>query len=487
MERNARTYFSSQAASAKNFLRLSPRNRVRPKKFPARRAWAAHLRAFRAVSCAAATAIAGNLTWSTTAHADDKAWTSKGEISFESRWFPENELSAIDPASGAPFKLDPTTDDYGVGMLGRAEAAANYNAWRLKGRAFGRVDAVDEQRSALVVEEAWAQYGGDWGQLRVGADIINWTATEAFHPADIINARNLDSDFENLEKLGEPMVALTIKVGKGRIVAMGMPFYTEPIMPSPRSRLSFAPGLPVRPRRLQLNTSGELTDKNFGGQGALQIAQTFGPADIAIHAVHHLDRYQPVYVTGPVAGPAGALLFQTVTQVGLTYAQSLGSFLTKLELGYRYFHRPAAAAVPLVGPLDNRDHAQMAVGGEYMHTHPNSFDSTILIEGQFYAGIENKLQRRALGLFQRDVLVGYRLAFNDIKDKSILLLGIFDLENAGELMASVAYQQRLSDVWGIEASARAMHAPNPNPLLPPTGIENLRRADQVRLALTRYF
>lgn len=419
--------------------------------------------------------------------AEDKAWTSKGELSFESRWFPENELTAIDPASGAPFKLDPTTDDYGVGMLGRAETAANYDEWRLKGRAFGRVDAVDEQRSVLVVEEAWAQYGGDWGQLRLGADVINWTATEAFHPADIINARNLDSDFENLEKLGEPMAALTIKAGNGRIVAMGLPFYTEPIFPSPRSRLSFAPGLPIRPGRLQMNTSGELTKKDFGGQGALQIAQTFGSADIALHVVHHLDRYQPLYVTGPAGGPLGSLLFQTVTQAGLTYAQSLGSFLTKLEFGYRYFHRPEVALLPVVGPLDQRDHAQIAVGGEYSHTHANSFDSTILLEGQLYAGIENKLQRRALGLFQRDALVGYRLAFNDIKDKSILLLGIFDLENAGELMASIAYQQRLSDVWGIEASARAMHAPEPNPVLPNTGLESMRRADQVRLALTRYF
>lgn len=403
-------------------------------------------------------------------------WKSKGELSFDSRWFPENE----------PAALDPTTDDYGIGMVGRAEAFYRHEDWRAKARAFGRVDAIDEQRSVVVVEEAWIDLSRKNIRLRVGADIVNWTATEAFHPADIINARNFDSDFEYLEKLGEPMAVVSANLGGGKLTAYGMPFYTEPILASPRSRLNFAPGLPIRPGRLQMNTRGELTTKDFGGQGALHYIRTFGSADIAIYAVHHLDRLQPLYVTAGTTNPVGALLFQTVSQAGLTYQHAIGMLLAKLEFGYRYFHRPASGVTPFV-PLDDRDHAQIAAGLEYTHTHPNSVDSTFMLEGQVYAGQQNQLQRRSLGLFQRDILLGYRVAFNDVKDKAIVALGIFDLENAGELMASIGYSQRLSDVWGLSATARVMHAPDPDPLLPPTGLETLRHADQLRLSITRYF
>ena len=418
-------------------------------------------------------------------------WSSRGELAFESRVFPEPELSYTDPRSGTLRPLDPTTEDYGVGMAGTAELGVKSTHWRGKARAFGRADVVDTERSVLILEEGWAELRGDWGRLRVGADVVNWSATEAFHPADVINARNVDSNFERPEKLGEPMVALSINVGNGSLTGYGMPFYTESILPTPHSRLSFAPGLPERPGRLQLNSAGNLTSGDFGGQGALLASQTFGSADIAVHVIHHLDRTQPVYVPPALAllgsVPYGAVLYQTVTQSGLTYQQALGGLLTKLEFAYRYFHRPTDYHARLVGALDERDHAQLALGFEYTVNHPAGLDSTFLLEGQSYLGPQDYQQRRALGLFQNDVLLGYRLAFNDIHNRSLMLLAIGDVENPGELVASLSYAQRLSDVWGISGSARLLHAPSPDPTRMPTGLEALRRADQLNLSLTRYF
>ena len=109
-------------------------------------------------------------------------------------------------------------------------------------RVYGRIDHYDRRRSTAGpgrgLRAGWAANGCACASA---LDIVNWTATEAFHPADVINARNLDSDLENLEKLGEPMVALQLGPFEETIaVAAVHALRSKPLFPSPRSRLSFA-------------------------------------------------------------------------------------------------------------------------------------------------------------------------------------------------------------------------------------------------------
>src|SRR5690606_16742487 len=98
---------------------------------------------------------------------------------------------------------DSNTRDSGASVAARIDA--RYRGETINGRArvFGRADQVDPSRSQAIVEEAWAGWDSGDLQLRLGAQLLNWTATEAFHPADIVNSRNLDSNLENFEKIGE--------------------------------------------------------------------------------------------------------------------------------------------------------------------------------------------------------------------------------------------------------------------------------------------
>jgi hypothetical protein len=175
---------------------------------------------------------------------------------------------------------DAVTHDQGLALSGRLEVEHEADASRARLRVLGRVDATDEERASLVLEEAWVQAEAGWLRLRVGADLLNWTATEAFHPADVMNSRNLDSDLENLEKLGEPMVAATVRLGDGSLALYYMPAHLRPLFPSPRSRLSFAPGLGLG-RRWVMDRDGDISDEDFHHQVAARLAQQIGTTSTA--------------------------------------------------------------------------------------------------------------------------------------------------------------------------------------------------------------
>jgi hypothetical protein len=417
------------------------------------------------------------------ARAQDSPWSSRGEVALESRAFWEGERSA---------DVDAITPDQGLGLLGRLEVRHRHGRFEEKVRAFGRLDHYDEGRSTFIVEEAWGQAQGERWRLRLGADVINWTATEPFHPADVINARNWDSDLENFEKVGEPMAAVQVRLFEGTTLsAFYMPRYTATRPTSRRSRLHFGlPGLPLPPRAL-VDRNGAFTDSDWGHQGAVSVRQVFGGADLNLHAIEHMDRSQPWPST-----LMPALVYQTVRQVGGTYQHVLGPFIVKLEGAYRAFVDLAAPEDSSYGVPPERDHGAVAAGLEYGLAHERGSESTFILEGQALIGPRDPAVRRALTPFQRDVLAAYRYALNDEAGRELMagvLLdldearGLFDADRGAEYVVTLSYQQRLGETWTVKAGLRLFQAQAPPEMEVPRGLQALRHADHVRLTLTRHF
>jgi hypothetical protein len=406
--------------------------------------------------------------------------TSKGELAVEGRAFPDddNEL----------------THDQALGLFGRLEARHQHAPFEEKLRAYGRLDHYDDRRSTLVLEEAFVQVRQGRVRLRVGADIVNWTATEAFHPADVINARNLDSDLESLEKVGEPMVAGQVTVAEGTTAAlMVMPVYMETLLPSPGSRLSLAPGLDVQGRRALYDRQGHFTDNHFGPQLAFRLQQVLGQADLSVHALEQMDRLQPL-VGWDIAQGRPVPIYLTVRQVGGTYQHVLGPVIVKLEAAYRWFVTPVDADAPVVpldvtapvpapAPFTDRDHGTVALGLEYGIPHAGGGDSTLLLEGQAVLGARDAATRAQLTPFQRDLFAGYRLALGDEDSKELVLGTIVDLERRGEFLVNVSYQQRLGETFSVRAGLRIFAARDDAAY----GLRPLRQSDHLRLTLTRHF
>ena len=365
---------------------------------------------------------------------------SRGSVSVESRVFEPDEVE--------------DTEDVGLALTTRLEIKVRPQPWTFAIRGLARLDAIDDTRNIVALEEAFVGYSAGRLNVNVGSQILNWTATEAFHPSDIINSRNFDSDLENLEKLGEPMVEVQLQVLQGALSLYYMPLRISPNLVPASSRLSLVPlGIELGDT-LWVSRNGKKSEAAFAHQGAVHFSQTVGSADIAVHVVDHSDRHQPTFTFDAETGEVRPT-FHSVTQIGLTYVQVFGSLLVKVEAARRSFRSPDPDSAPDVTSIPT--HEQVAAGVEYGWITSAGHSATLIAEGQ--AILEDRETRRALHLFQGDALVGYRHAFNDEKGRELLLVFITDVERPYEYVAGLRYGQRLSDTWSIGGTARSLRLP----------------------------
>lgn len=404
-------------------------------------------------------------------------FSSKGEITFESRLFSADDNSK--------------TKELGYGLASRLEGSNYHGKFEERFRIFSRNDEQDSSRSVLIVEEAFIAYTTNKWSLKLGNQILNWSATEAFHPADIINSRNFDSNIENAEKFGEPMLQFNYLLDSGSFNLYLMPYLTQVKLPANTNRLSFQSTRSLTLKEgVWLERDGTLSDDNFAPQFAVKYDITFGSADFAFYYLQMIDRFfTGSAVERTLSIPTAATpIFLPINQFGFTYQHALDSGLVlKVETAYKDFVNPDQKfSYPAGSLIDYKrpDHVQVAWGGEYGLPHQDGTESTFVLEGQHFIGTTAS-ERIALGFFQHDILLGHRYAFNDINSKEIFTSFIFDLERDNEYLFSVNYSQRLSDVWGIKTGLRIIEAPIKDKTA--TGLENLDQSNYVTLNLTRYF
>jgi len=428
---------------------------------------------------AKAVALASVLTAVTTAPAaaDELEVSSQGEVGAEARIF-----------------LPGTEGDLGnVSGIARLYLELEYDDFELNLRGFGRHDGIDRKRSALFPEEAFLEYKNNPVRVRLGYQLLNWTATEAFHPADIINARYLDGNVQNPEKLGELMGAFRYKFLDGNVEAYVMPLFTSPVFPSEDSRFRFGPLGVALGETLVLDRDGTLEDDPWFLQWGARVQQSIFGADVSLHFIRHIDRSLPL-VTLTDDGNGGltpGLVFQALTQVGGTYQQVWGPIIVKVEAAYRDFENPTESEREMLPPeplfsVPDRDHTLVAVGLEYGLPHDDG-ESTFLLEGQYAIGFPDEEEAPGqLLLFGSDVLAGYRYAFNDVDDKTITASVIIDIEEPEQIFGNVAYQQRIGEEWRGELGFRLINFPAADPNNP-QGPENLDDANYFYTSLIRFF
>lgn len=382
---------------------------------------------------------------------------------------------------------DDATEDYGFGVAARLEASHDHRPFEEQLRVFVRADVLDETRAVAVVEEAYVGWKARPVRLRVGYQIVNWTATEAFHPADVINSRNYDSRLENPDKLGEPMVELRVRLLEGSISAYYMPFRIAPRLPAPSSRLSPLPAGVQIGGELWAGRDRSVGDGLVEHQWAVQVRQTFGDADLSLHVVQQQDRSQPTQVVDVQSGQV-RLLYHFVTQVGGTYLQVFDALVLKVEAAHREFGFPDEDPSRYVLiQREQLDQTHIAAGVEYGWGYGGGSEGVVLVEGQYVHTYDDaQTIEPELPPFQRDVLVGYRHIFNDEAGTWLQAGLIVDLEDPEEMLAAVQFKRRLSDVWSLDANLRWVNAPPPSDRQP-TGLERWDEAHELNVTLARYF
>ncbi len=325
---------------------------------------------------------------------------------------------------------------------------------------FGRIDAVDAERTHADIRELKLDYAtGPWA-FRVGADTVFWGKTEAVHLVDVINQTDQVEDLDDEDRLGQPMVRVAYLADVGEFSAYYLPFFRERTFAGDRGRLRSDP--PV-------DDSDAIYDggwEEWTPAAAVRFAGVFGDVDLGLSGFYGLGR-DPSFVFRN-----GALrpFYEPIAQVGLDAQYTSGATLWKLE----------ALGRALEKNRNFEDEDFVAATGGLEHTlfgvAESNADLGLILE---YA-IDSRLGD-ASTIFQNDAILGARLALNDPADSTLLLTGAIDARSA-ETNLRLEASRRLGEDFSVSLEGQGFVNTDPDGLA-----ASLKRDSYLRVKLTYFF
>lgn len=378
-----------------------------------------------------------------------------GEATAEARWFVH---ATPDPRQDQADRSITATLDY-------------FRDWDKTRQRFavslrGRVDSDDGERSKWELDELYWRYQWRRASISVGVDRVFWGVTEALHLVDIVNQTDLVESPDGEDKLGQPMLRLTLSPRWGTWDFFVLPRFRERTFPGRGGRLR-------GPFRIAADEAQyESQDGKTHVDLALRYSHYIGNVEFALSHFSGTDRaplFVPAIGSNPLAPARIAPFYYLTDQTGLETTLVAGNWLWKLE------------AVSRRDPLAGRYGA--ATGGfEYSFYGIGGTNSDLGVIAEYqYDSRNDPLNGFANGAFDDDLVLGARWALNDFAGSEVLLLVSRDLANNGQL-ASLEASRRLNNDWRVALEARQFSADTPaDPLL------LFDREDYWQLSITRFF
>ncbi len=317
---------------------------------------------------------------------------------------------------------------------------------RIVASLFGRYDGDDPQRTHADIRELYYERVSRVVEFRAGLRKVFWGVAETQHLADFLNQTDLVESFDGEDKLGQPMVDVSLVSDFGVLKLFAMPYFRERTFPGRRGRL--------RPP-LRVDTDNpiyESSDEETHFDWAARYSHYFSIFDIGVAHFSGTSR-DPGFV--PIAGgevlpEPGPLIdvaapealrpyYPLIDRTSIDVQATTGSALWKLEV--------VSAEVQ-----DQRYTA--AVGGleyTFFTILGSGADLGVLVE--YHA--DDRDDFRAVG-FQNDVFVGARLALNDSQDTALLGGVIEDLDVSSRL-SFVEASRRINNNLKAELEYRGFH------------------------------
>lgn len=373
----------------------------------------------------------------------------RGRVFVESRFFPS--------APAFPEQREATVSP-SVGLEPEFLWESGSGALQLRVKPFLRIDAHDASRTHFDLREASLLYLADGWTLFAGVGKVFWGTTEAYHLVDIINQTDGVEDLDNEDKLGQPMINFTLERDWGAIDFFFLPYFRERTYPGDRGRLRGL--LPVLDDAVY-----ESDAKRWHPDFAVRWSYFTGELDVAVSAFRGTSREPRLVPTPSETGLALQPHYDIIDQISVDAQWTRGATLWKLEALTRGGHGDRFIA------------AVAGVEHTFFNIGPGAADLGVLGEVM----LDGRDENAPFTAFDHDVFIGFRWAFNDIADTSILGGPVVDYES-GEMIAFLEAERRFGDNWIVEVEARWLL--NTDETAP---LHGLRRDDFVTLRLSRYF
>jgi len=382
------------------------------------------------------------------ANADEASWDVAANVDVQSRFFTEDGRWPGQATQDLQFSVVATAE------VRWRNAERNQRASIIP---YARWDEADDERSLVDLREAYWAREGDSFELLIGANTVFWGVTESVHLVDIINQTDAVADVDGEDKLGQPMLNLTLQRDWGLLSLYAMPYFRERTFAGVDGR--FRAPLIVDTDHAVYESSSEEKHVDF----ALRYSNYFGDVDIGVSVFSGTSR-EPRLLPN---ADGSALLphYDQIEQVGVDLQYTRDAWLWKLETIVRDGATETFAA---------------AVGGfeyTFYQVGDSSADIGVLLEYQY----DGRGALEPITIADNDVFVGARLALNDIQDTAVLAGVGYDVDTS-ETFVNIEADRRLGENYVIELRARAFSGADPQDLT-----YALANDDYVQLQLSRYF
>jgi len=324
---------------------------------------------------------------------------------------------------------------------------------------FVRIDRPDARRSHFDIRELNVLWLGDSWELRAGIGKVFWGVTEFVHLVDIINQTDLVEHIDGEDKLGQPMVHLSLPRRWGVFDVFVLPYFRERTFPGRKGRLRLP--LVVDTGHARYESGRKERHVDF----AIRYSHTVGDWDVGVHYFRGTGREPTLLMeVNEEREPVLIPYYEQINQAGLDLQRVAGSWLLKLEALYR---------------TGQGDDFFAAVGGaEYTFF---GLRGTSMDLGLFGDWAYDSRGGDATTVYENDAMLGLRLALNDPAGTELLAGVIQDVESSARALRLEA-SRRIGSRWRATLEAWAfLDCPEDDLLY------SLRDDDFLRIGLAYYF
>lgn len=334
---------------------------------------------------------------------------------------------------------------------------------------FGRYDTVDHNRTHADIREAYWLHEGDGWDTVIGINRVFWGVTESRHLVNVINQVDGVEDIDGEDFLGQPMINLNVDSDFGRFGFYVLPGFRERTFVGDDDRLRGP--LPVDESRSEIEGSWDEASVDF----AVRYENTFGPADLGLSYFHGISREPWMAprvnsdfgfienianswledqnsigdlqdlrdavcdvadcddgVIGSFSELVLAPRYEKIDQFGVDMQAAQGNWLFKFEGLVRFGHGDS----PIFAAVGGTEYTFFDVG-------ESGIDVGLLGEYLYDSRDTDRIDVPQT-IFENDVFLGSRIAFNDIGGTSILGGATVDVDSQ-EIAASIEMSTRIVD------------------------------------------
>ncbi len=298
---------------------------------------------------------------------------------------------------------------------------------------FLRLDSADDERTHFDLREFSFLWLQDDFELRLGVRKVFWGVTEVVHLVDVINQTDGVENVDTEDKLGQPMVNLSLARDWGTLDLFLLPYFRERTFPGRAGRLRSS--LVVDTDRAVFDSAAE----EWHTDGAFRYSHFFGDLDVGLYHFIGTGR-EPTLLAGTdgSGNPILIPLYEQINQTGLDVSYVINDWLWKLEAIYR-------------AGQGSEDYFSWTGGFEYTFTR---FLGTAMDLGVVMEGIFDERGDKATTPLENDIAMALRLAVNDPESTEALLGFVQDVTgNARSVFLETS--RRFGDNWKLTVEMRA--------------------------------